>query len=119
MAICKQSGKGCETAQKARNLQMRHLWCQELIDTNDPLHARHADAQTYAKEINTLLDDILNISPPKSGSKGQVFKLWGKSTPERRAQASRATRIEPPAGIQMIPYGFGGSDSPTSRKKRA
>lgn len=62
---------------------MRHLWCQELIDTNDPLHARHADAQTYAKEINTLLDDILNISPPKSGSKGQVFKLWGKSTPER------------------------------------
>ena len=115
MAICKQSGKGCETAQKARNLQMRHLWCQELLDTNDPLHARHADAQTYAKEINTLLDDILDISPPKSGSKGQMFKFWGKSTPEMRA--ARATRVDPPAGIQMIPYGFGGSD--TTRKKRA
>ena len=61
-------------------------------------------AQTYAKEVNALLDEIINISPPKSGSKGQIFKLWGDSKADKTAK-----RIDPPDGIQIIPFGFGDS----------
>lgn len=70
--------------------------------------------QGYAKEVNTLLDEIIAISPQKSGSKGQMFKMWGKSTPDTRAK-----RIEPPDGMKIIPFGFDTSkNARTVNKKR-
>jgi hypothetical protein len=72
---------------------------------------RFAMAQTYAREVNALLDEIINISPPKSGSKGQIFKLWGHSKADKTPK-----RIDPPDGIQIIPFGFGGSKPGKPRK---
>lgn len=84
---------------------------------------------SYAKEINELMNELIAISPPKSGSKGQVnlkftffsrtevqiptpltyltqvFKFWGKSKPDYRAK-----RINPPDGIKLIPFGYGGGN---------
>lgn len=66
--------------------------------------------QKYAKQVLALLDDIIALAPPKSGSQGQIFKLWGTSTPDRRAN-----RIDPPDGIKIIPFGYG--DTKTKNRK--
>lgn len=65
----------------------------------------------HAKQVNTLMDDILAMSPPKSGSSGQMFKFWGKSAPDTRAK-----RIHPPAGMKIIPFLPG--ESQTLKRKR-
>jgi len=69
--------------------------------------------QGYAKEVNSLLDELISISPQKSGSKGQFFKLWGKSTPDTRAK-----RIDPPNGMKIIPFGMDSSKNVRGAKKR-
>jgi len=61
--------------------------------------------------VLSLLDEIIAVSPPKSGSKGQIFKFWGKSKVDAHAK-----RIDPPAGMQIIPFGYGGGD-PVKRKR--